>query len=374
MKIDAIDAVALELPQRDPYVMSRAEYRALRVVVARVRSDEGASGIGQASITAPLYNRYGETPAGAVHVIEDVLAPALRGDDPRALEQVHARMDRAIQANPTAKTAVDLALHDLVGRALGVPVHLLLGGAGRSRLPVLWSLSYAEPDLLAARAREAVGRGFRALKLRVGRGLAEDVASLRAVRDAVGPDVRLSADFNQGLHYVVGRPEDAIGYAKKLEAFDLDSIEQPCAAWDLQGMARLAGALDTPLIADESVWDVHDARRVIDLGAADAIKIKIMKPGGLWPARKIAAVCEAAGMPVVVGHGIAGAVQNAAELHFAATLGNLRGPGEMVGFLKLTGDVVRTPLELADGELTVPSGPGLGVEVDETAFTCFRLR
>lgn len=374
MKIDAIEAHALELPQRDPYVMSRAEYRALRVVVARVRSDDGLTGVGQASITAPLYNRYGETPRGAVHVIDDVLAPALRGEDPRAFEQVHARMDQAIQANPTAKTAVDLALHDLVGKALGVPVHLLLGGAGRSRLPVLWSLSYAEPDALAAKAREATARGYRALKLRVGKGLQEDLASLSAVRDAVGPDIRLSADFNQGLHYVVGRTENAITYVRKLEAFDLDSVEQPFAAWDLDGMAKLAAAIDTPLIADESVWDLHDARRVIDARAADAIKIKIMKPGGLWPARKLATLCEAAGMPVVVGHGIAGAVQNAAELHFAASLPNLRLPGEMVGFLKLTGDVVRAPLEFADGELVVPSGPGLGVDVDESAFTRFRLR
>lgn len=372
MKIDAVEAVAQELPQRAPYRMARAEYRSLRVVVARVRSDAGVTGIGQASITARLYNRYGETALSAVHVINEVLAPVLRGEDPRAIQQLHRRMDEAIQANPTAKTALDLAIHDLVGKALGIPVSLLLGGAGRNRLPVLASLSYAEPDALAGAAREAVAQGYRALKLRVGKGLAEDLASLRAVRAAVGPDVRLSIDFNQGLHYA-GLVEEAIAYIRKLEAFGIDSVEQPLAAWDLDGMAKIAAALDTPLIADEAVWDLHDAWRVIQARAADAIKIKIVKPGGLWPARKIAALCEAAGVSVVVGHGIAGVVQNAAELHFAASLPNLRGPGEMVGFLKLAADVARPPLEFADGQLSVPSGPGLGVEADDAAIAAHRI-
>ena len=189
-----------------------------------------------------------------------------------------------------------------------------------------------------------------------------DIANLAALRERLGDDIALSVDFNQAMSELHGRPDQSIGYIKQLEPFNLDSVEQPVAGSDFEAMARITAAIDTPIVADESIWTLQDARRAIEMHACDIIKIKVVKTCGLHMARKMAAVCEAAGMPLVVGHGIAGAVQNAAEAHLAASLPNWKPPGEMNGYLKLSSDIA-TPLEFENGKVRLNARPGLGLEM-----------
>lgn len=363
VKLAEVRAVPVLLPGASPYRMAHAEYAGVPTVLVHARTAEGAEGVGQATVTAPAYNPYGETWEGAVGVIRRYLAPAVLGENPLDLERLHGRMDEACPGNPTAKTAIDLALHDLAARALGLPVHRLVGGAVRSQVPLAAPIGYAPRDEMASQAWDAVTAGYRFLKVRVGRDLEEDVGNLRAIRQAVGDGPAIGVDFNQALSLLHRRPDWAVPYIRRLEAFGLESVEQPVAGWDLEGMAAIAAAVDTPLVADESLWTLQDALAIATRRAADVVKIKIVKTGGLWKARKLAAVCEAAGIPVVVGHGVAGSLQNAAELHLAAVLPGLRLPGEMGGFLRLREDVVAAPLPLAGAALPVPDGPGLGVEV-----------
>ncbi|HSM41393.1 MAG TPA: enolase C-terminal domain-like protein, partial [Afifellaceae bacterium] len=226
-------------------------------------------------------------------------------------------------------------------------------------------------DELVDKAEKAVAGGYNSIKIRVGEDLQTDIGNLRALRRALGNDIALSVDFNQAMSKVHGRPDRAIGYIRRLEEFDLDTVEQPVAGEDFEGMARITAAIDTPVVADESIWTLQDARRAIEMAACDIIKIKIVKTGGLLFARKMAALCEAAGMALVVGHGIAGAVQNAAEAHLAASLPNWKEPGEMNGYLKLSGDMAGG-LPFADGNVVLNDGPGLGVEPDRDALREFR--
>ncbi len=365
MKIDRVRAYGVALPQRTVYKMSVATYTELRTVVVEVETDEGHLGVGQASITASAYSPYGETLEGAVHAINEVLGAALIGTDPLAIESAHARMHKALQGNPSARTAIDIALHDVAGQALGVPVYTLLGGPLRRELPLLASIGYFPTEELVDRAVEAVGQGFQSLKIRVGASLETDLKNLTALRKRLGDDLPLLLDFNQAMSEVHGRPDQSISYIRRLEEFGPESIEQPVAGWDFENMARICAAVDTPIIADESIWTLQDAQRAIQMGACDMIKIKLVKTGGLLPARKMAAICEAAGVPLVIGHGIAGGVQNAAEAHLAASLPNWKPPGEMNGFLKLARDVT-APLEFSGGTLKVPDAPGLGVTLERS--------
>jgi muconate cycloisomerase len=365
-------AYGLQLPMGDRYRMSVANYEKLQAIGVEIETDDGQVGIGQATITAAAYSPYGETLQGAVHAINDHFAPTLIGGDPLAIEAAHVAMNTVLQGNCSAKCAVDVALHDLAGRILGVPVCSLLGGPLRTELPVLSSIGYFATDELVGKAEKAVAGGYRSIKIRVGEDLQTDIGNLRALRGALGDDIALSVDFNQAMSKVHGRPDRAIGYIRRLEEFDLDTVEQPVAGEDFEGMARITAAIDTPVVADESIWTLQDARRAIGMAACDIIKIKIVKTGGLLFARKMAALCEAAGMALVVGHGIAGAVQNAAEAHLAAALPNWKEPGEMNGYLKLSGDMAGG-LPFVDGNVVLNDGPGLGVEPDRDALREFRM-
>ncbi len=367
MAIDRVRAYGVELPQRVAYDLAVASYRKLRAIVVEVGTGDGHVGIGQATITAPAYSPYGETLEGAVHAVNDVLAPELLGLDPFAIEFAHIRMHRAMHGNPTAKTAVDIALHDAMGLALGVPVYSLLGGPIRTELPLLSSIGLFPTDELVDLAVEAVGQGYGSLKIRVGKDLATDVANLEALRNRLGEELPISVDFNQAMSEVHRRPDRAIPWIRRLEAFGLDSIEQPVAGEEFETMARITAAVDTPIVGDESIWTLQDARRAIAMRACDIVKIKIVKSCGLLFARKVAVLCEAAGMPVVVGHGIAGSVQNAAEAHLAASLPTWKPPGEMNGFLKLARDIA-PPLAFADGSIRLDGAPGLGVRHDSDAL------
>lgn len=362
MKIDRVTAYGVELPQRVRYKMSVANYDSLRTVIVEIGTSDGHVGVGQASITAAAYSPYGETLEGAVHAVNSVLGPQLVGKDPLAIEAAHITMHKHLQGNPSAKTAIDIALHDLGGTILGVPVYSMLGGPLLTRLPVLASIGYFSTEELVERAQAAVSQGYGALKIRVGEDLDTDVRNLTALRKSLGETFPISADFNQAMSEVHGRPDQAIGYIRRLEVFNLDTIEQPVAGYDFENMAAITAAVDTPIVADESIWTLQDARRAIAMRACDIIKIKIVKTGGLLFARKMAALCEAAGMALVVGHGIAGVVQNAAEAHLAASLPHWKPPGEMNGYLKMAKDI-GSPIRFEGGAMVLDDAPGLGVKL-----------
>lgn len=363
MNITDVSATIIKIDAKIPYRMGPMEdggdiYYGL---VVTVTTDEGVKGYGEVFLTPGWYAP--DTPTGMVGIVERTFRPVLKGVCVLDTERVVALMDKAWElGNLFAKSAVEMAVHDAAARSIGRPVCDLMGGRVRDRFALSGGVGHDTPDRMAATARKLVDRGFKTIKLKIGAKTDPDfdVVRVRTVREEIGPDVRLRLDGN-GVFTV---PE-AIRLIRKLEPYDLEHVEQPVAGWNVEGMAEIRAAVDAPLMADESVHSVQDAMRVAKARAADAVKIKIAKTGGYRRSSQIAAVCHSAGIEVLVGQGIGTSLQALAELHFACSHAAVKPAAEFIGSDKLTGDILKTPMAIEDGDAILPTGPGCGLEVDE---------
>jgi muconate cycloisomerase len=254
-----------------------------------------------------------------------------------------------------------MALWDLNGRALGVPVHRLLGGRVRDRVPLSWSLAVADGEAELAEAREMVGRGHRIFKLKTAaHPVAHDAGRVRRLREALGPEIRLRVDANQGWD----RPT-ALRAIRAMEPHDLDFVEQPLPRWDVAGMAELARSVSVPLMADESCGSPHEALAIARLGGISILGLKLTKSAGILNTLAVARIAEAAGMSCYMGCMIETSLGTAAYLHVALAASPVTWGCELFGPLLLGGDVTHAPVRYDAGAILALDGPGLGVEVDE---------
>ncbi len=334
----------------------------LEYVLVRIETDEGLTGVGEAQADIGFF---GQTVEEVRVSVEDYLGPQLVGKDPLNREYLLGLLD--FRDNSCARSGIDLALHDLVGKALGVPASLLIGGASRERIQVAVEIAGGPPEAMAEACRTFMARGVRAFKAKIGGHPDADAERLRAIREAVGPDVSLRADANQGYD-----TKEAIRLCRLAErdGVGLELLEQPVASWNLQAMAEVRRAVDTPIEADESCYSIHDAMQIVRHDAADVLNIKLGKAGGLYAAKKIAAIAEAAGLRCVLGTAFGLGLEIAAKLQLAASTMLVVDAVEFTE-LGLHGTLLQPPhrellaLPLEDGCLPVPGGPGLGVILDE---------
>jgi muconate cycloisomerase len=371
VKITAIETIPVDVPIRaDLAIKSSAGGGHTRspFLILRVLTDQGLFGLGEVSCT-PRWS--GEDQVTAAHFIATVIGPRLVGENPLDVERLTNVLRRVVAANPFTKSGIEMALWDLLGKAAGRPVYKLLGGAVRPFVPTKFSVSGQPPEAAARIAAWAVEQGFRAMKVKVGIDPDEDVARVRAVRAAIGPDVRLGADANGGW-----APRVAIRTIRRLQEFDVFFAEQPVPPLDVAWLADVRRAVDVPILADESVYTLQDAMAVVRAQAADALSIYVGKGGGIGPARKIAAVAEAAGITCTVGSNLELGIASAAMTHLAiatAGIGAEEFPCDIIGPLYYEGDVIRGSLPLRAGEARPPEGPGLGVELDEERVARYRI-
>ncbi|MFQ5691805.1 MAG: mandelate racemase/muconate lactonizing enzyme family protein, partial [Nitrospinota bacterium] len=309
-------------------------------VLVRMVGDDGTVGWGEAPAIKDWggdFGRYfGESPGTTRHVIGNHLAPAVAGAEAANFAGLHRRMDAAIKGYPYAKAAVEMAAYDLAGRSLGVPVYLLLGGRVRDAVPVTHSIGLLPIDEAVAECVQVAGEGIRTIKIKVGVDPRRDVEIVRRVREAVGDDVELCVDANQGY----STPGEAVRTLKAMEPYRLKYAEQPVEG--VGRMAEVAHALDTPVMADESAWNAHDVLEIIERRAADIISIYTAKPGGLYRAMEVAAVARAAGLPCNVNGSVETGVGNLANLHLAAA-----APAVTLSCVV----PVSTPAEAQDGQI-----------------------
>ena len=342
----------------------------LEYVLVRIETDGGVTGVGEAQADIGFF---GDTVEGIRVAVDDYLGPQLIGKDARDREYLMGLIE--YRGNSCARSAIDMALHDLLGKAFGLPLGVLIGGARRKRVEVAIEIAAGSPDAMAAACLELMERGVRAFKPKIGRGAERDVARLRAIREAVGPGVALRADANQG--YSV---KEAIRLCRLAEKHDvgLELLEQPVAAWDLQGMAQVRRSVDTLIEADEACYTIHDAMQIVRHEAADVLNVKLAKAGGLLAAKKIAAIAESAGLRLVLGTAFGLGPEIAAKLHLASATMAVVDAVEFTE-LSLHGNLLAAPydeilaLPLEDGCLPVPLGPGLGVDLDGAAVEAARL-
>ncbi len=383
MQITAVEPIVVSLPARRKHPMAFGGERLGRYVIVRVDTDEGFSGYGEATVLLQWggdYGRYfGESPQTTVHMIADVFGPALIGDDPTAIERAHEKLDQAVKGYPYAKSAIDTALHDITGKKYGVPVYQLLGGLVRREVPIAHSLGILDLDTLRTEAATAVEDGIKTIKVKIGLDPERDVQAVAEVRKVVGDETSIVVDANQGYE----TPKVAIRTLRRIEEYVIRYAEQPVEG--LQRMAEVARAVDIPIMADESAWTARDILEIAQLGAADVISLYTTKPGGLLPAKKAAAVAEAAGFPCNINGSLETGVGNAANLHLAAStacvtescvipITTLAGREQTkIAGIFYTDDILTEPFTYRDGSLVVPDGPGLGIELDEEKVAHYRV-
>src|SRR5215510_5642035 len=374
--IAAIETVHVALPTRREHKWTGLTEPIGGYILIKMTDDSGAVGWGEAPALkdwAGEFGRYfGESPGTTVEVVARHLAPAVKGCPPGEIVELHARMDRAIKGYPYAKAAVEFAAYDLAGKQCNLPVHRLLGGASRRRIPVTHSIGLMDFAEAEREVAQVVKEGIRTIKIKVGVDPDRDVDMVRRIRETVGSGVALCCDANQGYK----TPGEAIKTFRRMERHDLIYFEPPVEG--IERLAQVARAIDTPVMADESAWNAHDVIQIIEKRAAQIVSIYTTKPGGLYHAMEVAAVARAAGLICNVNGSVETGVGNLANLQLAAaaapvvlscvvpvsTPAEAQTPGNVAG-IYYKDDLIAEAMRFVDGAIDLPSGPGMGIPVDE---------
>ena len=382
--IERIETIHVAVPTRRVHKWAGLSEAIGGYVLVKVSGDNGLEGWGEAPVLKDWggdYGRYfGETPETTRIVIGNHLAPAVTGADITNIVELHERMEKVIRGYPYAKASVEMATYDLLGKTLGVPVYTLLGGLARSAIPVTHSIGILEIDEAVSECVKVVEEGIKTIKLKVGVNAARDVDIVREVRSAVGKGVELCIDANCGYD----SPAEAIRVFRSIESYRIKYFEQPVAG--IACLAKVNQAIDVPVMADESAWNVHDVIEIVGCQAAEIVSIYTTKPGGLYNAMQVGAVARAAGLQCNVNGSVELGVGNLANIHLAAaspavTLSCVvpvstpaeAQKGQLAG-IYYTDDLIAEPFGFADGAIRVPDGPGFGNDVSLAKVERYRRR
>lgn len=354
-RIARVETAVVQRTMRDEFVVKggRGLHAASEFVLVRVVAEDGTCGYGEVSAT-PAWS--GEDAHTAEHVLRNHLIPLVVGVPLLEAATLSERFDRVIAGNWFTKAGLQSALLDAEARHLGVPMVALLGGARREKVPLKVSVS-GDPDEVAHAIAVATGLGFSSFKVKVGLGVAEDVARVRAARQALGPSGLLGVDANGG--WSIAEARRAI---RLMGVDDLAFVEQPVAEDDLEGLARVR-ADGVVVVADESVYSAADVLRVARLEAADVVSIYVGKSGGPRAAVQLAWLARRCGLGVVIGSNGEMGIGAAVQTHVACALANLGViPHDIHGDLLYTEPTVERGVEISSGQAVLPRGAGLGVE------------
>jgi muconate cycloisomerase len=358
--IQNIETILVDVPTIRPHKLSVATMNTQTLVLVRLTCADGFEGWGEATTIGGL--NYGEeSPESIKTNIDTYMAPLLAGMDAAQPAKAMARVRKVIQGNRFAKCALETALLDAQARRLNVPLSELLGGRVRDALPVAWTLASGDTGKDIAEAEHMLDiRRHRIFKLKIGlRSVDEDVAHVLAIKRALGERASVRVDVNQAWS-----EGEAVRGIAKLEAGGVDLIEQPVKAHDHAALVRLKTRFDVAIMADEALHGPVDAMALARMDAADVYAVKITQSGGLLPALDVATVARLAGIGLYGGTMLEGGIGTAATAHVCATFPELAWGTELFGPLLLTEEVLREPLVYRDFMLQVPTGPGLGVEID----------
>jgi muconate cycloisomerase len=366
MKITDVETIIARPPIRHAGKLGVGSLEAVENVIVRITTDEGIEGVGEAS-PWPVFI---ENAHSVKETIDRHLGPAIIGSSPLDIEALVQTMEATQHGMSCAKTGLEMAAWDAAGKALGHPVYDLLGGLVRDRVDLSYSVANQVIDADLEEISWLTGQGFDVLKIKTGvLDETDEVARIAAIRKEVGDAFDLRIDFNQG-----GLPERAKALCRRLEEYAPTFIEQPVKGWDVDGLARITEAIDTPIMADESVMGLEQGFTVVARHAADIVSVKLAKLGGILRSKKLASVCEAAGMPCYAGAMWESGIGIAASLHFACSSPAVRYGSDFYTCSHLmTDDLIEEPLLIENGDMLVPHGPGLGVTPDWKAIENYRV-
>lgn len=355
MKIIKFDIFAIQLPLKNPFVVSYASYDTMPSIIVKLTADNGLVGYGEGVADEHVT---GESWDSTFHILKTSIAPKLIGENPMEIERIHEIMDKTIKNVPTAKAAIDIACYDVVGKYLNTPVYSLIGGRYHEKFPITHVLSIDEPQKMANEAEQYVFAGYRSFKMKVGTDLTLDIERVKAVRNAVGKDISIRIDVNQGWE----NSSVTLLAIDRLRDMSLDWIEQPVIAADIDSMAELRVKLNTPLMIDEGLLGIKEMREIIAKKAANKVNIKLMKCGGIYPATKLAHMAEMAGIECQIGSMVESSVGSAAGFHVAFSKKVIKTV-ELTGPLKFMKDIGDLQFDIPFIQLE--DKPGLGISIDE---------
>ena len=364
--VERVETMLVDLPTIRPHQLSMATMNGQTLMIVRLYCSDGTVGVGEGTTIGGL--AYGpESPEGMKLAIDTYFAPLLVGADANKVSAAMARLNKAIRENRFAKTAVETALFDALGQRTQLPISELLGGRLRDSLPVAWTLASGDTakDIDEAEAMLATRR-HRIFKLKIGkRSVAEDVAHVAAIKKALGDRGAVRVDINMAWSEL-----DARRGLPALADAGCQLAEQPVPTAD--ALQRLTGRFPIAVMADESLVGPASAFAIARAAAADVFAIKIEQAGGLRAAQEVASIADAANIELYGGTMLEGAIGTIASAHVFSTFRELQWGTELFGPLLLTEEILQQPLQYADFELKLPTGPGLGISLDEDRLQHFR--
>ncbi|KSV91196.1 muconate/chloromuconate family cycloisomerase [Sinorhizobium sp. GL28] len=363
--VERVETILVDLPTIRPHKLSVATMTGQTLMLVKVHCSDGTVGIGEGTTIGGLAYG-GESPESMKLAIDTYFAPVMIGEDVTRVKALMARIGKAVKENRFAKSAVETALLDAHGKRLGLSVGELLGGALRKRLPVAWTLASGDTAMDIAEAEKMLDlRRHRIFKLKIGaKPLKDDIAHVAAIKQALGDRGAVRVDVNMAWSEF----EASYGMAALADA-GCELVEQPVAS--TAALNRLVRRFPVALMADESLTGPESAFEIAKTKGADVFAVKIEQSGGLFNAQRVAAIADAAGIELYGGTMLEGGVGTVASAHVFSTFANLQWGTELFGPLLLTEEILATPLDYSDFELTVPDGPGLGIELDEDRLKFF---
>lgn len=353
MKITNIQFEKKQIKLNAPIVVAFTTITAVETILIKVTTDEGIIGYGE---TSPLPQVTGETLDSSLSVL-GLLKDNLIGQDPREIEKIHKLMDSLIYGNTACKAGIDIAMYDIIGKSMNAPLYKVLGGMSNQIITDI-TIGIAKPEEMAQAAVGFVKEGYRILKIKAGKDPIEDLEAIRLIREAVGDDIKLRMDANQGWSV-----NDAIVTMKALEKYNIDAVEQPGPYWDIEGAARIRNQSTMKVMLDESLHSPVDALKIMKLEAADTLNIKLMKSSGIYPALRINAIAESGGVDCMVGCMLETRLGISAAAHLVASQKNIT-EADVDSYKYFDDDTVTGGFTIEGDIITLSEKPGLGVDVD----------
>ncbi len=356
MKIKKIEVYQSPIELKEPFITSFGPDTHAENIVLTIHTDSGITGWGECNPYLPICGENMQT----AFVIAPYIAKLLLNKNPLSIEEHHAVWDKTIYANNSIKSAFDIALHDIAAQEAGIPLYRFLGGENNKILITDYTVSLDNVDKMVSDAKKIVANGFTVIKVKLGEAKEKDVERIRSIREAIGNEIPLRIDANQGWSVYV-----AIETLQALQPYNIQHCEEPIKRWNYTELPRVKKESPIPIMADESCCDHHDAKRLIALEACDSFNIKLGKSAGIFKAMRIAKLAEEANMKIQVGGFLESRLGFTASAHFALVSDNIIYCDFDTPMMFIEDPVVGGISYGNGGLVTVPDVPGLGASLDE---------
>ncbi len=354
--IRQVELYKLSIPLIEPFITSLGTDTAAENVLVKIVTEEGISGFGECSPYMPINGESQDT----CFQVGQYFAKALKGKNALEIESCICLMDKIIYGNTSIKSAFDMALYDISSQYAGVPLYHFLGGENNKTIVTDYTVSIGDPEKMAADALKIKSQGYPAIKVKLGKNGKTDIKRIRAIRKAVGNEIPIRIDANQGW-----KINEAIETLDALKEFQIQYCEEPIAKWKFMKLKKVRKNSVIPIMADESCGDEHDAERLIELGACDMMNIKLGKSGGIFKALKIVKMAEKAGMHLQIGAFMESRLAMSAFAHFALCSPIIEHYDFDTALMFSEDPVSGGIIYEKKGVISIPDGIGIGATIGE---------